>query len=80
MTELAKELGLSVSTLHLWRKRGALQARWHEQSHKWVAIVNATELNRLKQRCQRSVGERHRQRWLDAQPVPLGLSQSVPNI
>jgi DNA invertase Pin-like site-specific DNA recombinase len=80
MTELAKELGLSVSTLHLWRKRGELQARWHEQSHKWVAIVNATELTPLKQRCQRSVGERNRQRWLDAQPVPLGVSQSVPNI
>ena len=80
MTELAKELGLSVSTLHLWRKRGELQARWHEQSHKWVAIVNATELTRLQQRYQRSVGERNRQRWLDAQPVPLGVSQSVPNI
>jgi DNA invertase Pin-like site-specific DNA recombinase len=80
MTELAKELGLSVSTLHLWRKRGELKVRWHEQSHKWVAIVDATELNRLKQRRQRSVGERNRQRWLDAQPVPLSVSQSVPNI
>jgi len=80
MTELAKELELSVSTLHLWRKRGELQVRWHEQSHKWVAIVDATELNHLKQRRQRSVGERNRQRWLDAQPVLLGVSQSVPNI
>lgn len=80
MTELAKELGISVSTLHLWRKRGELQARWHDQSRKWVAIADTAELNHLVQRCKRSVGEAHRQRWLDAQSVPLGASPSIPRI
>jgi DNA-binding transcriptional MerR regulator len=80
MTELAKELGISVSTLPLWRKRGELQARWHDQSRKWVAIADTAELNHLVQRCKRSVGEAHRQRWLDAQSVPLGASPSIPRI
>ena len=80
MTELAKELGISVSTLHLWRKRGELQARWHDQSRKWVAIADTAELNSLAQRCKQSVGEAHRQRWLNAQSVPLGASPSIPSM
>jgi DNA invertase Pin-like site-specific DNA recombinase len=79
-SELAQSLKISVSTLHLWRKRGWLEARWHEQSRKWVAIADAAAFNRLEQRSKRSVGEANRQRWLDAQPCPLGVSQSVPNI
>jgi DNA-binding transcriptional MerR regulator len=78
-SELAQTLRISISTLHLWRKRGWLEARWHEQSRKWVAIADSAELNRLEHRCNRSVGEANRQRWLDAQPFPLGVSQSVPN-
>ncbi|MDH3602756.1 MAG: recombinase family protein [Candidatus Tectomicrobia bacterium] len=78
-SELAQILRISVSTLHLWRKRGKLQVRWHEQSRKWVALADSAELNRLEQRCKRSVGEANRQRWLDAQPFPLGASLSIPN-
>ena len=79
LSELAKTLRISVSTLHLWRKRGWLQARWHRQSRRWVALVDAAELERLEQRCQRSVGEANRQRWLDAQSFQLHVSPSVPN-
>jgi hypothetical protein len=76
---LAQTLRISVSTLHLWRKRGWLTARWHARSRKWVAIADTAALKRLEQRCKRSVGEANRRRWLDAQPFPLGTSPSVPN-
>jgi len=79
LSELAKTLRISVSTLHLWRKRGWLQARWHQQSRRWVALADAAELERLEQRCKRSVGEANRQRWLAAQSLQLNVAASVPN-
>jgi hypothetical protein len=79
LSELAKTLRISVATLHLWHKRGGLQARWHEQSRRWVALADVAELERLEQRCKRSVGEVNRQRWLDAQSFQLHVSPSVPN-
>jgi hypothetical protein len=78
-SELAQTLRISGSTLPLWRKRGWLAARWHEQRRKWVAIADTAALKRLAPRCKRSVGEANRQRWLDAQSVPLGTASSVPN-
>lgn len=78
-SDLAKALRLSVSTLHLWRKRGWLQTRWHEQSRKWIALVDVADFERLEQRSKRSVGEVNRQRWLDTQPSQLGITPSIPN-
>jgi hypothetical protein len=67
LSDLEGKLGKSNSTLHQWRKRGWLQARWHDQSKRWVAWADEAELQRLKQRCVLSAGEASRQMWLDAQ-------------
>jgi hypothetical protein len=67
LSELERELGRSNSTLHQWRKRGWLQARWHDQSKRWVAWADEAELQRLKQHCILPIEEASRQRWLDAQ-------------
>lgn len=67
LSDLEGELGKSNSTLHQWRKRGWLQARWHAQSKRWVAWADEAELQRLTQRCVLSAGEASRQMWLDAQ-------------
>jgi predicted site-specific integrase-resolvase len=46
---LEQALGVANSTLHQWRKRGQLQARWQAQSKQWVAWADEAELQRLKQ-------------------------------
>jgi len=67
LSDLERELGKSNSTLHQWRKRGWLQARWHEHSKRWVAWADEAELQRLKERGALPAGEMSRQMWLDAQ-------------
>ena len=74
LSDLESELRLVNSTLHQWRKRGWLQARWHEQSKRWVAWADAAELQRLKQRSARPAGYESRQRWLDAPPSQPAVS------
>lgn len=68
LSDLERELGRSNSTLHHWRQRGWLQARWHDHSKRWVAWADEAELQRLKQRCALPAGYESRQRWLGAQP------------
>jgi hypothetical protein len=60
-------LGRSNSTLHLWRKRGWLQARWHELEKCWVVWADEAELNGLKARGALSPGEVTHNTWLEAQ-------------
>jgi DNA invertase Pin-like site-specific DNA recombinase len=67
LSDLEGELGKSNSTLHQWRRRGWLQARWHDHSKRWVAWADEAELQRLKQRCALPPGEASRHVWLDAQ-------------
>jgi hypothetical protein len=68
LSDLEREVGRSNSTLHQWRKRGWLQARWHAQSKRGVAWAEAAEVQRLKQRCALPAGYASRKMWLDAQP------------
>jgi hypothetical protein len=56
LSDCEREVGRSNSTLHQWRQRGWLQARWHAQSKQWVAWADAAELARLKQWCDRPAG------------------------
>ena len=67
LSDLQRELGKSNSTLHQWRKRGWLHARWHDHSKRWVAWADEDELQRLKQRCAVPAGEVSRHMWLEAQ-------------
>jgi Recombinase zinc beta ribbon domain len=60
LSDLEQALGVAHSTLHQWRKRGRLQAHWHEQSPRWVAWADEAELQRLKQRCALPPGEASR--------------------
>jgi hypothetical protein len=67
LSDLERELGRSNSTLHQWRKRGWLKARWHEQSKQWIAWADEAELDCLKQRCALPAGYESRKMWLAAQ-------------
>jgi hypothetical protein len=74
LSDLERVLGVANSTLQQWRKRGQLQARWHEQSQRWVAWADAAELQRRTQRCALPPGEASRHMWLDAQHSSLNVS------
>jgi DNA invertase Pin-like site-specific DNA recombinase len=70
LSELASELGRSVTALHQWRKRGWLEARWHTPERCWVVLADEAELKRLKARCTLSAGQMTHQMWLEAQAAP----------
>jgi hypothetical protein len=74
LSDLERVLGVANSTLHQWRKRGQLQARWHDQSQRWVAWADAAELQRLKQRRALPAGEASRHMWRDAQGSSWNVS------
>jgi hypothetical protein len=74
LADLEGEVGVVNSTLHQWRKRGWLQARWHAQSKRWVVWADGAELERLKQRRALPAGYESRKRWLDAQSASRHLS------
>jgi len=80
LSDLAQALGVAHSTLHQWRKRGQLQARWHDQSQRWVAWADEAELQRLKQRCALPAGEASRHMWLDAQRSQRSVSPHATTV
>jgi hypothetical protein len=79
-SDLQSELGCSNSTLHLWRKRGWMQARRDASGRRWVAWVEAAELQRLKHRCAVPAGDKIREMWLDDQyaPTTSSLQSTTP--
>jgi DNA invertase Pin-like site-specific DNA recombinase len=68
LSDLARAVGVSHSTLHRWRQYAWLQARWHPHSKRWVAWADEAELQRLKQRRALPTGYESHHMWLDAQP------------
>jgi DNA invertase Pin-like site-specific DNA recombinase len=75
LSDLQSELGCSNSTLHLWRKRGWIQARRYEDGRRWVAWADEAELQRLKQRCAAAAGDKIHDMWLDDQ-----YAQTTPSL
>jgi DNA invertase Pin-like site-specific DNA recombinase len=74
LSDLERALGVANSTLHRWRKCGRLEARWHPERKRWVARVDETEFERLKQQCALPAGHENRKMWLDthaSQPPAL---------
>jgi DNA invertase Pin-like site-specific DNA recombinase len=67
LSELERAVARTNSTLHQWRKRGWLKARWHEPEQCWVAWADEAELERLKARCAQSAGDVTHTMWLDGQ-------------
>lgn len=67
LAALEHEVGRTNSTLHQWRKRGWLKARWHEPEQCWVLWADEAELERLKARSARSAGDVTHTMWLDGQ-------------
>ncbi len=80
LSELASELGRSVTALQQWRQRGGLKARWHAPERCWVALADAAELKRLKARCAVSAGQMTHQMWLDAQAAPQTASSHLASV
>jgi len=70
IAELASTLAISPSTVYLWRKRGAVHSRWDPALKRWAVWADDAELDRLKAYSRQSVGDKHRQEWLDAHPAP----------
>jgi DNA invertase Pin-like site-specific DNA recombinase len=65
VSDLARTVGIPKTTLHPWRKRGWLQARWHAQTQRWMVWADGAELERLKQRHALPPGYYSRRLWLD---------------
>ena len=80
LSDLARAVGVSHSTLHRWRQCGWLQARWHAHSKRWVAWADETELQRLKQRGALPTGYKSHHMWLDAQPAQPTASSHFANV
>jgi hypothetical protein len=80
LSDLEAEVGRSNSTLHQWRQRGWLKARWPDQSKRWVAWADEAELQRLKQRCALPAGYESRQMWLDAHPSQPTVSPRLTKV
>jgi len=77
LRELAQALEMSHVTLYDWVYRGWVTARREEQApHRWVLWADAAEVERLRQRHQRSVGDERRRLWLSS--LPAGNSTAVP--
>jgi hypothetical protein len=80
LSELASELGRSVTALQQWRKRGWLEARWHAPEKCWVVWADEAELKRLKACCAVSAGQITHQMWLDAQAAQQTDSSRLASI
>jgi hypothetical protein len=80
LSDLARAVGVSHSTLHRWRQCGWLQARWHPHSKRWVAWADEAELQHLKQRGALPTGDEIHHRWLDAQPSQPTASSHFTNV
>jgi hypothetical protein len=65
LSDLQRLVGVPKSTLHAWRQRGWLQARWHSPTQRWVVWADTAELERLKQRHALPAGYYSRQQWRD---------------
>lgn len=70
-SDLQCELDCSISTLYLWRQRGWIQAYRPKHGRRWVARVDAVELQCLKQRRAVPPGHKIHNMWLDAQSSQL---------
>jgi hypothetical protein len=66
VSDLARTVAIPKTTLHAWRKRGWLQARWHAQTQRWIVWADGAELERLKQRHALPAGAYSRRLWLGA--------------
>lgn len=80
LSELASELGRLITTLHLWRKHGWLEARWYEPERCWVFWADEAALGRLKARCTLSPGDRNHKKWLEAQESYATASSQLTTV
>ena len=64
---LERAVARTNSTVHQWRQRGWLKARWHEPEQCWVVWADEAALERLKARCAQSAGDVTHTMWLDGQ-------------
>ncbi len=64
LRELAQALDMPHVTLYNWIYRGWVTARREDEPpHRWVAWADDAELDRLRQRHQRSLGDEAHHRW-----------------
>ena len=79
VSDLARTVGIPKTTLHAWRKRGWLQARWQAPTQRWIVRADATELGRLKERRALPPGYYSRRLWLDtASAHPTATPTQTP--
>jgi hypothetical protein len=72
LRELAQAIGMSHITLYNWVHRGWVTARREEQApYRWILWADEAEVDRLRQRHQRSVGEERHRQWVLTPPGAL---------
>lgn len=61
---LAETLGMPLTTLYNWVRRGWVNARQQEGNGRWIVWADEAEVERLKQQHARPLGYYTRRRWL----------------
>jgi DNA invertase Pin-like site-specific DNA recombinase len=70
LRELAQAIGMSHVTLYDWVYRSWVRAHREEQApYRWVLWADEAEIDRLRQRHQRSLSEEHHRQWVTMPPV-----------
>lgn len=68
LSDLARSLHMSTSTLHAWVERGWVKAHRQETTSYWIVWADEAELARLKQHRARPAGDYSRKLWLHSLP------------
>jgi DNA invertase Pin-like site-specific DNA recombinase len=70
LRELAQEIGMPHVTLYNWVGRGWVTARRAGQApRRWIVWADAAEVERLRQRHRRSLGDERHRDWYPATPL-----------
>jgi hypothetical protein len=69
LADLAREIEMPAVTLYHWLRRGVLTARREEDvRRRWIIRADESEVERLRLRHQRSLGDEAHQRWINRTP------------
>jgi hypothetical protein len=79
LRELAQAIGMPYVTLYNWVGRGWVTARRDAQApRRWILWANAAELERLRQRHRRALGDERHHDWYPESPLAPEPRRGLP--
>jgi DNA invertase Pin-like site-specific DNA recombinase len=79
LSDLARGLQMSTTTLHAWVKRGWVKAYRQETTGYWIVWADEAEIEKLRQRRARPAGYYSRKLWLHSAPPEETASNPSTN-